>query len=295
MKKLLIAVLLPLFMLCSCQEVELKTVTDSSQIFKGEIAGNPITMQLSFDGIIDCHQYQHFVKGWYYYDQYQKKIPLTGVYDLANLYLYNFGNQQDKNSKLLHKNITNLQSVSKTDSIAKILKPKETLIFQGDYSNKKEVTGNFSMNNKNSPSRLYTKDSRIYRFNNYLKLPNHKIINTYDFINPLGGNQLISYASDKSGNRVLLFFEEVSNFNFCGMCGASDGEKGYRVLYFTQDWNFKNHEDFLTESCRENIYDTGMTKSRDAKILKFKINKTTTSPSYILTVDVKNASVTKSK
>lgn len=82
-----------------CQKIELKKVIDCSQIFKGKIAGNPVTMQLSYDGIIDCHQYQHFVKGWYYYDKYKKKIPLTGVYDLANLHLYNFGSQQDKKFK----------------------------------------------------------------------------------------------------------------------------------------------------------------------------------------------------
>jgi hypothetical protein len=278
-----------------CQKVELKKVTDSSQIFKGEIAGNPITIQLNFDGIIDCNQYQHFVKGWYYYDKYKKKIPLTGVYDLANLYLYNFGNQQDKNSKILHKNIVNLQLIAKIDSLMKPLQPKETLIFKGDYSNKKEVVGSVSIGNKNYSSKLYTKDSRIYRFNNYLILPNNKKINTYDFINPIGGNELISYASDKSGNRILLYFEEVSNFNFCGMCGAGDGEKGYRILYFTNDWNFKSHDDFLTESCIENIYDTTSTRSKESKVLKFNVKKSSVSPAYSFTVDVKNATITKSR
>lgn len=278
-----------------CQKVELKKVTDSSQLFKGEIAGNPITMQLSFDGIIDCNQYQHFVKGWYYYDKYKKKIPLIGIYDLANLHLYNFGNQQDKNSKILRKKITSLQSLEKIDSLMKPLNPKETLIFKGDYSKTKEVVGNIVIGDKNYSSKLYIKDSRIYRFNNYLILPNNKKINTYDFINPIGGNKLISYASDKSGNRVLLYFEEVSNFNFCGMCGASDGEKGYRVLYFTNDWNFKSYDDFMIESCIENIYDTTSTRAKESKVIKFNIKKTSSSPAYILTVDIKNASVTKSR
>ncbi len=58
-----------------CQEIELKQVTDSSQIFKGEIAGARVTLQLHYDGIPDCNLYQHFVDGWYYYDKYQKKIP----------------------------------------------------------------------------------------------------------------------------------------------------------------------------------------------------------------------------
>jgi len=278
-----------------CQKVELRKVTDSSQIFKGEIAGNPITMQLDFDGIIDCHQYQHFVKGWYYYDKYKKKIPLTGVYDLANLYLYNFGNQQDKSSKILHKNITNLQSIENIDSLMKPLHPKETLIFKGDYSKTKEVVGNIVIGDKNYSSKLYTKDSRIYRFNNYLILPNNKKINTYDFINPMGGNELISYASDTSGNRVLLYFEEISNFNFCGMCGAGDGEKGYRILYFTNDWNFKNYEEYLTESCLENIEDTKEIKSKDRKMVTFNVPKTTSSVAYTFTVDIKNATIIQSK
>ncbi|MPS64086.1 MAG: hypothetical protein DI622_04035 [Chryseobacterium sp.] len=293
MKKVLALLFYLTLNFCFSQKVELKKVTDSSQIFKGEIAESPITMQLNFDGIIDCHQYQHFVEGWYYYDKYRKKIPLSGVYNLGDLYLFNFGEQQKKATKTFKEKMTR-DLIEKSDSIAKTLRAKEILSFSGqDYD--KKISGNFYMGNKTLPAELFTKDSRIYRYNNYLILPKNKKINTYDFINPLGGNELISYASDQSGNRVLLYFEELSNFNFCGMCGASDGEKGYRVLYFTNDWNFKKYDDFLIESCLENIYDTKMTKSKDSKTLKFNIQKTTTSPSYTLIVDVKNASVTKSK
>ncbi|SEW41636.1 hypothetical protein SAMN05421841_2844 [Chryseobacterium wanjuense] len=274
-----------------CQKVELKKITDSSQVFKGEIAGVPVTLQLKFSGIVDCHQYQHFVDGWYYYDKYQKKIPLTGVYNLGNLYLFNFGDKQKKASKAFKEKITR-DLIEKSDSIAKTLKSKESLIFDRNDS-KKDVSGNFHFANKTLSAKLFTKDTRIYRYNNYLSIPNNKRINTYDFINAAGGNELISYISDSTGNRVLLYFEEPSNFNYCGMCGASDGEKGYRVLYFTKDWNYKSYEEFLTESCLENIYDTKFTKSKDSKILKFNIQKNTTSPAYTLTVDVKNASVKK--
>lgn len=274
-----------------CQKVELKKITDSSQVFKGEIAGVPVTLQLKFSGIVDCHQYQHFVDGWYYYDKYQKKIPLTGVYNLGNLYLFNFGDKQKKASKAFKEKITR-DLIEKSDSIAKTLKSKESLIFDRNDS-KKDVSGNFYFTNKTLSAKLFTKDTRIYRYNNYLSIPNNKRINTYDFINAAGGNELISYISDSTGNRVLLYFEEPSNFNYCGMCGASDGEKGYRVLYFTKDWNYKSYEEFLTESCLENIYDTKFTKSKDSKILKFNIQKNTTSPAYTLTVDVKNASVKK--
>jgi len=276
-----------------CQKIELKKITDSSQVFKGEINGTPITIQLDYSGITDCHQYQHFVDGWYYYDKYRKKIPLTGIYSLGEIYLYNFGDRQKKNSKLFKEKITG-KNINQIENIAESLKPEEAFIFPEQDADQ-DVSGSFTMKNKNLPARLLTKDSRIYRFNNYLMLPGSKKINTYDMISKTGGNELISYASDQSGNRVLLYFEEVSNFNYCGMCGAGDGEKGYRVLYFTKDWNYKSFDEYLTESCLQNIEDTKMTRNKDSKTLTFSIQKTSVSAGYTLTVDVKNASVTKSR
>lgn len=295
MKKLLTLVFFPFFVLCFSQKVELKAVKDSSQIFKGEIARMPVTMQLYFAGIADCSLYQYFVEGWYSYDKYQKKIPLTGVYDYGKLYLYHFGNKQKKNAELLKDQITSPQKVEKTAEIAEALSPKEYIVFDQDQPKENAISGSFYLDKKVQPAKLLTGNTMIYRYNNYLILPNNKKINTFDFINKHGGNQLISYASGENGNRVLLYFEHSSNFNACGRCGASEGEKGYRVLYFTKDWNYKNYEEFLTESCLENIYDTTEAKSQDRKILKYKINKSSSTAAYSLTIDVKNASVVKSK
>lgn len=274
------------------QKVELKKVTDSFQVFRGEIDGIPVTLQLNYDNIIDCHQYQHFVDGWYYYDKYKKKIPLTGVYNLGDLYVFNFGNEQKRAAKLFKDTMTR-DLIEKSDSIAKKLNAKEIISISGQDTDK-EATGTFAMANKSLPIRLYTRDTRIYRFNDYITVPGAKRIDTYDFINKAGGNQLISYTSGTSGNRVLLYYEEPSNFNYCGRCGASEGEKGYRVLYFTNDWNFKNYEDYPTESCLDNIYDSTSVRLKDSKTLKISV-KPSDSAAYTLLVDIKNAKVTLSK
>ncbi|MFN1219734.1 hypothetical protein ACKW6Q_22415 [Chryseobacterium kwangjuense] len=295
MKKLLTIVFLPFFVLCFCQKVELKAVKDSSQIFKGEVAGMHVTLQLYFAGIADCSLYQYFVEGWYSYDKYQKKIPLVGIYDYGKLYLYHFGNKQKKNTELLKEQITSPQRVEKTAEIAQALFPKESIVFDQDHPKENTISGNFYLDKKVQPAALFTGNNMIYRLNNYLILPNNKKINTFDFINKHGGNRLISYVSGENGNRILLYFEHSSNFNACGRCGASEGEKGYRVLYFTKDWNYKNYEEFLTESCLENIYDTTEAKSQDRKILKYKIKKSSSTAAYGLTVDVKSASVIRSK
>lgn len=295
MKKFFTALLLLHFIFAFCQKVELKKVTDSSQIFKGEIAGSPITIQLYYAGIPDCSLYQYFVDGWYYYDKYQKKIPLTGIYDYGKLSLYNFGSKQKQNSKIFRENITSPQTVEKTQEIAEKLNPKESIVFQQDDLKGNPILGNFYFDKKTLSAKLFTGNDMIYRYNNYLILPNNKKINTLDIINKHGGNELVSFAFGEKGNRVLLYFEHSSNFNACGMCGASEGEKGYRVLYFTKDWNYKNYEEFLTESCLDNIYDTKVTKNKETKVVKFNVQKSSTVPAHILTVDVKNASVVKTK
>ncbi|WP_126653149.1 hypothetical protein [Chryseobacterium aureum] len=296
MKKVFTVFFFCFFIYALCQKVELKKVTDTSQTFTGEIAGIPIKIELNYTGIVDCHQYQHYVDGWYYYDKYKKRIPLTGIYDYyGNLSLYNFGTKQKQKSKLLKEQITSLQKVEETDEIAQKLLPLEYFIFEEVNRSKYPVSGHFYLGKKIHPVKLSTGNVMIYRLNNDLFLPNNKKINTYDFINKAGGNELISYASGENGNRVLLYFEQTSNFNACGRCGASEGEKGYRVLYFTKDWNYKNYQEFLIESCLENIYDATKIKSKDRQTIQYKIGKSDSTPAHTLTVDIKNASVVKSK
>ncbi|WP_312297145.1 hypothetical protein [Chryseobacterium sp.] len=280
-----------------CQKVELKTVTDSSQTFKGEIAGVPVTLQLHYDGIPDCNLYQHFVSGWYYYDKYQKKIPLTGLYDYGKLSLYHFGSKHQKISKQFKEKINSPKDVEKVAEIVKNFTPKETILFGHDQAKENPVTGTFYLGNKDKaqPAQLFTGNNMIYRYNNYLFLPNNKRINTFDVINVYGGNELVSYVSGEKGNHVLLYFNHSSSLNACGRCGASEGEKGYRILYFTRDWNYKRYEEFLTESCLEGIFETQKIKTKDPGILQFKVPKSYSSPAYTLTVDTKKSSVVKSK
>lgn len=50
------------------------------------------------------------------------------------------------------------------------------------------------------------------------------------------------------------------NYNVCGMCGVSEGEKGYWIIYFDKNWKVKKNKEYLIESCFENIYDIKIIK-----------------------------------
>ena len=72
-------------------KISLKKDWKENNTFKGSIAGKNITLHLEYSRHSGWHDKVFLVKGWYLYDQYQKKIPLIGYYNgdlmLNKLYL----------------------------------------------------------------------------------------------------------------------------------------------------------------------------------------------------------------
>jgi hypothetical protein len=110
-----------------------------------------------------------------------------------------------------------------------------------------------------------------------------------------GGNAFYAMKEDKTENRVIFSFESISNHNACGMCGASEGEKGYRIIYFDKQWKVIKTKEYLIESCLSNIYDTKTLKETNA-LIEYKVGNDEMSEdgkSYILVIDKENATITK--
>tara|TARA_Y100000782_G_scaffold115436_1_gene158404 strand:+ start:7052 stop:7636 length:585 start_codon:yes stop_codon:yes gene_type:complete len=80
-------------------KVEKIVVTD--KLFHGQIDKYSITMYLKFEQYSNYHSGVYSVKGWYYYDKVKTKIPLTGLYDYPELFIYQF-NDTNKSNELLH-------------------------------------------------------------------------------------------------------------------------------------------------------------------------------------------------
>ena len=129
----------------------------------------------------------------------------------------------------------------------------------------------------------------------YFQLPNKKNIDLRKIFPGYGGNKFYSLKQDKAENRIIFYFESISNHNACGQCGASEGEKGYRIIYFDKNWKIIKQQEYLIESCLSSIYDT-KTLTNTSSEIKYKIltdNYVDPKTSYYLTINKLNSTIIK--
>lgn len=231
----------------------LKRSTDSTQIFKATVAGQPATFFIRANEILDCKSYEYYVDGYYFYNKYREKIPLTGIYSAGDLYLYHF-----KSERYAHRYrwavIPSLVLVS--DSIAKASGAVEIMGFRVDHYSEKQkypLDGHFEKISNKQKAQLFTKNSSIFRNNEFLILPDGKEYLISDLYTVARGNELLSVGIGKDENRIVLKFNHPSNENFCGMCGADGNEIGYQTLTFDKNWNFQKVDSFYITSCYRSL------------------------------------------
>lgn len=268
-------------------------ITEASRTFKGSINGAPITIFLQNKEIIDCNLHDRFVEGWYYYDKYKIKIPLSGYSHHCNMELYHFGKNHIINSKKIAENV----SPPTIDSLYSNSNYEEALVFNRcSYTSEKATRwkGTFKTKTKTAEILINASNISIGREYEYFKLPDSKIIDLRKIFPGYGGNKFFSLTEDRKENRALFYFESISNHNACGRCGASDGEKGYRVIYFDKNWNIKKTSEYLIESCLENIYDTEIIK-KTKHVTTYAVKDIEGHLRYHLIVDKINSEIKKSK
>lgn len=267
---------------------------EHSRTFKGKIGDSKITLFIESKGIIDCNDLDVFLEGWMVYDKIGKKIPLGGYVIGCELKLYNYG---EKHTSILK----NLKQKSNNENINSLYSkaPFEFVIaFDKCNSDSKKITewkGILTFKTKVTAILLETNNFYVDRHYEIYKLPNNKSIDLMEIMLGYGGNAFYVMKEDKTENRVIFSFESISNHNACGMCGASEGEKGYRIIYFDKQWKVIKTKEYLIESCLSNIYDTKTLKETNA-LIEYKVGNDEMSEdgkSYILVIDKENATITK--
>lgn len=245
MKKYLKFILIILPVLFCAQNkagVRLEKAWKTSGIFKGKIAGKPITLYLEYAAHSGWHDKVYAVRGYYWYDAFKEKIPLAGFYS-GDLQLYNFGKAHPEMSKRVlsaelfcwtepcpvYNNATEYISISQSDG--------------------KQQKGILQVKGKNFNVTVHNKSLEITPRDEWLVLRNGKKFNLNEIIDAYGGNSVVSSYEDAKENRILLQYERDSNFNKQGFCGASPPEKGFRLLTFDKRWNIKSLIVYSLSSC----------------------------------------------
>lgn len=262
---------------------------ENSKTLKGNIDSYTITLFIENAGIIDCDIYDIYIKGWYYYDKYKIKIPLSGYINDCDMKLYNYGKNHSAVSKGI---LENLNSV-KTGSFYEDANPEETLVFDicTDEKKNEKQEGTFKIKNKTSKIIINSDNISLGKEHEFFKLPNSKTIDLKKIFSGYGGNIFHSITQENQENRLIFYFESISNHNACGMCGASEGEKGYRIIYFDKNWKIKKTKEYLIESCLQNIYGTRIIKKSNSSI-KYLIVDNDGKSSYLL-IDKINSEISK--
>lgn len=185
--------------------------------------------------------------------------------------LFNYG----KNHKSVFEKFYLTINPYKIDSLYSNSNYEEAIILDRCNYNDQKITswkGEFKNKSKTSKLELNTKNIFIGKQSEYFKLPNEKDIDLRKEFAGYEGNKFYSLFEDKTENRIIFYFESESNHNACGQCGASEGEKGYRIIYFDKNWKITKKAEFSTESCLESIDDAEIVNKTKSGI-KYKVIK----------------------
>ena len=210
------------------------------KLFHGQIDKHPITIYLNFKQISNYHAGVYSVEGWYYYDKFETKIPLAGLYDYSELILYNFNDTAQRNVLLNFREIKN-NHWEDMDYYKKMKGFQEKFTLS-------ENENSWTNHTKELQIQLEQNDIEIKMVNEYLLLDS---TSAFDLHNFGGWTWNFELAAHNSG-KYILKYEHMSRHYVMGMCGAGL-EKGLLLLNFDQNNNLKSYNEFIYESCNGSI------------------------------------------
>lgn len=235
------------------------TSTVAEVTIKGTIDNKyPITIHLEYAQPAECFFGVYTLKGWYFYDKFKTKIPLSGLY-YGDLVLYNFPSAK-MDSQLVYYNL--VEGIW-PDTILNLQGYTEKFYFKsGGYQ------GIWKNNGKKLPVKLKIDDLNILEDQTYLLFNNGRYINLTDFFWQFTHYRILGVNHDNS--HIIIEFSQPSRGYACGQCGAAI-EEGIYDLFFNDQGQLLKYNEYLLQSCWDN--------------LSYKIDKSSTASKYVYYVE----------
>jgi len=246
--------LLLFFLVCSLNQVfaqqkdVITEVRTDERIFQGSINEKyAITIYLKYYQSSGEHMGVYSVKGWYYYDNIQKKIPLVGLYDNDDLTLFVF-QQKEKQDSILE---FNYGGANLWDGL-ELLKGMSG--FDEKFTYNTEVK-EWKTSTKKLPLRLFSDNLSIEQTTDFIKTTQNnevKFIDMDEMMGYIDNCELVHSIHSKTENSFLVKYEFPSNPYVQGRCGAGT-EEGYALLKYDGNYNFLNFQNVVLNSCYDGL------------------------------------------
>lgn len=288
MKAFLLSVFLLVSMGGSSQvkNVSLQTIKTNDKIITGSLDKKyNITMYLKVENYSEDHMYAFSLKGWYYYDNVKKPIPLVGISNPAgDLTLFNV------TDKVLEKKILDFDfpgngTWEKLDAIESFKGFNEKFIISDTKEGNTWESGSkkLSFTINNPENHFLIDDIRLLKIGNTTVNLSKYSINHDDL-------KIVSKKITPNEVRVLFQYEDMGNPNVQGQCGGAT-DSGYIILTFNNKTELTYLSEIQTDNCRSFIYSEPI-KTNDNKLLKLKITESMGDKETFKTITIDTESVT---
>ncbi len=291
MKLFFLSFYLFISLICSSQQknISFQNIKTYDKVLKGNINGKyDITIYLKAEKFSEDHMYAFSVKGWYYYNNVKKTIPLVGVYNpTEGLTLFNLSD------KTLEKKILDLNFPE--DVIWKKLEAIETIkTFNEKFTISDAKEKNTWVNNSKSFSLEINNldDSFLIEDLKLLKI-DKTVINLSKYSIYHKNLEIISKKTNPNETRILLSYEEMGNPNIQGVCGGAE-DLGYIILIYNNKNELTYIDEIEIDNCRAFI-SSELIKTNNTKILKYKVTESSgdNETKQTITIDTEAVTLTK--
>lgn len=231
------------------QDALLMEFDTKSTILKGNLGENlPITISLNVEETSPFDLYVYSVKGWYWYDKYQKKIPLVGIY-AGDLHLY-VSKSAGFNDSILH---FKTEETSPWDALDEIMARTNYDELFAMREEENAVDGTWKSKGKELAVYINSGSISFYDHFTFLQLGKSVHVNLSEI--GIGEENLSIYAQKQVGaeKHVLLTYDSPASGMISGRCGGGR-EKGFILLRIDQAGLAQEVTYFETESCNMSIW-----------------------------------------
>lgn len=260
----------------------------SDGIFSGIIdEKHDITIYLKKFKNSDSHKGFYSLKGWYYYDKYELKIPIVGIYSpygKLTLYVLNDTKTEEEIANLTYGDEEAI-FWDQIEEIEKIVDFKEKFVFDTNGEEK-----NWISNNKTLKLGIYNID-KIYQITSsscYFLHFQDQMIDLRNYGMNSDEMKILNTSIEQNQKKCILSFSDAGSHNYMGMCGGAI-DNGLIYLCFDKNNSLTEFKYVFLDNCKMFIFSEELIKNES--IIKYKVTKED-KKTDIITVDLKSVKIT---